>query len=417
MLGLKPAFDETDRPRLIKQVTTDEPERLSRLNPAIPRDLVTIVHKAIDREPSRRYQTAREFADDLERFLADEPSWLAAAARWNGRCVGSAAGRPRPLWWASAPWRRWPSRRRSSYCSTAANWNGPNVKRSKRRVEAEHSRDAEASQREVAEAARHEAERQRRMADGARHEAEKEREQAILQRGLLAVHTGQWKDAADDLDRYTRSHPNAKDAWLGLADAQAGLGLPQKAAAAYGKVIGLEQDNIAARLGRAEQELAQGDYAGAISDYSHAYKLDPDQFEDTAGFARALDERSAGWQVLHPSKLAGAGGITLKALEDGSIVPGTVNGGTRDARSSPAARAIARSSPGPTWPASGQFGWKQSRIADRYWPGLAPGVVAGLVARVVASLVGQVVGTSLLSHSICQSSAPPPQGRMVERMP
>ena len=40
---------------------------------AIPRDLETIVHKAIDRDPAHRYPTAGELADDLQRFLGDEP--------------------------------------------------------------------------------------------------------------------------------------------------------------------------------------------------------------------------------------------------------------------------------------------------------------------------------------------------------
>jgi hypothetical protein len=39
----------------------------------MPRDLETIVHKAIDREPGRRYQTAGDLATDLQRFLDDEP--------------------------------------------------------------------------------------------------------------------------------------------------------------------------------------------------------------------------------------------------------------------------------------------------------------------------------------------------------
>jgi WD40 repeat protein len=72
MLARKPAFEERDRHRLIKRVTTDEPPRLDKLNRAIPRDLVTIVHKAIDREPTRRYATAGELAADLQRFLDDE---------------------------------------------------------------------------------------------------------------------------------------------------------------------------------------------------------------------------------------------------------------------------------------------------------------------------------------------------------
>ena len=43
------------------------------LNPAIPRDLETIVLKAIDREPVHRYASAKELADDLSRFLEDRP--------------------------------------------------------------------------------------------------------------------------------------------------------------------------------------------------------------------------------------------------------------------------------------------------------------------------------------------------------
>jgi WD40 repeat protein len=73
LLALRPAFDHPEPNQLIKQVTADEPPRLDRLNAALPHDLVTIVHKAIDREPARRYQTAGELAADLQRFLNDEP--------------------------------------------------------------------------------------------------------------------------------------------------------------------------------------------------------------------------------------------------------------------------------------------------------------------------------------------------------
>ena len=73
LLALRPAFDEKDRNRLIKQVTTTEPPRLDRLNRQVPRDLETIVHKAIDRDPAHRYAAAGELAADLQRFLDDEP--------------------------------------------------------------------------------------------------------------------------------------------------------------------------------------------------------------------------------------------------------------------------------------------------------------------------------------------------------
>jgi eukaryotic-like serine/threonine-protein kinase len=73
LLAFRPAFDETERNRLIKQVTTAEPARLDRLNREIPRDLVTIVHKAIDRDPAHRYAAAAALAADLQRFIDDEP--------------------------------------------------------------------------------------------------------------------------------------------------------------------------------------------------------------------------------------------------------------------------------------------------------------------------------------------------------
>jgi WD40 repeat protein/serine/threonine protein kinase len=73
LLCLRPAFDETERHRLIKQVTSADPPRLDRLNREVPRDLVTIVHKAIDRDPAHRFASAADLAADLQRFIDDEP--------------------------------------------------------------------------------------------------------------------------------------------------------------------------------------------------------------------------------------------------------------------------------------------------------------------------------------------------------
>ncbi len=73
MLAFRPAFDEKERRRLVKQVTEVVPVRLGRLNPQVPRDLETVVHKAIEKDPKQRYGSAAELAEDLERFLEDEP--------------------------------------------------------------------------------------------------------------------------------------------------------------------------------------------------------------------------------------------------------------------------------------------------------------------------------------------------------
>ena len=73
LLVLKPAFDSPDRLRLIELVRDSEPVKPRSIDPRIPRDLETIILKAIDKDPKRRYQSADEMSADLHRFVADEP--------------------------------------------------------------------------------------------------------------------------------------------------------------------------------------------------------------------------------------------------------------------------------------------------------------------------------------------------------
>jgi WD40 repeat protein/serine/threonine protein kinase len=73
LLVLRPAFDGQDRLHLVDQIGRLEPARLRTLDPRIPRDLETILMKAIEKDPRRRYPSAQALAGDLRRFLADEP--------------------------------------------------------------------------------------------------------------------------------------------------------------------------------------------------------------------------------------------------------------------------------------------------------------------------------------------------------
>jgi tetratricopeptide (TPR) repeat protein len=73
LLTGKPAIDGKDREQILNAITRDEPRMPRTLDTAIPHDLETIVLKAMAKEPAERYATARELADDLRRFVTNEP--------------------------------------------------------------------------------------------------------------------------------------------------------------------------------------------------------------------------------------------------------------------------------------------------------------------------------------------------------
>ena len=93
LLAMQPAFAANDRNKLIKMVTSEEPIRLDKVKPEIPRDLVTIVHKSIEKEPERRYATALLLAADLQRYIDDEPI-LARRQTELEKCVRWARHHP-----------------------------------------------------------------------------------------------------------------------------------------------------------------------------------------------------------------------------------------------------------------------------------------------------------------------------------
>ena len=91
LVALRPAFEDSERNDLIDRVLHNEPARLKNLIPAVAWDLETIIHKAIARDPARRYGTSAALGDDLRRFLAGQPisarraQWPERAVRWCQR--------------------------------------------------------------------------------------------------------------------------------------------------------------------------------------------------------------------------------------------------------------------------------------------------------------------------------------------
>jgi serine/threonine protein kinase len=74
MLAGRPPFlpDESDTSIMVR-VATENPVSPAWHKPGIPRDLETICLKCLAKEPAERYATAAEVADDLQRFLDDQP--------------------------------------------------------------------------------------------------------------------------------------------------------------------------------------------------------------------------------------------------------------------------------------------------------------------------------------------------------
>jgi eukaryotic-like serine/threonine-protein kinase len=73
MLTGRPPFFAESPQAIIEQVKTDEPVTPRQLNASVPADLENICLKCLEKEATRRYQTAKALAEDLERFLRGEP--------------------------------------------------------------------------------------------------------------------------------------------------------------------------------------------------------------------------------------------------------------------------------------------------------------------------------------------------------
>jgi serine/threonine-protein kinase len=73
LLTGQPPFRGDTPLQTLEQVVACEPVSLRRRNPGVPRELETICHKCLEKEPGKRYGSALELADDLGNFLEDRP--------------------------------------------------------------------------------------------------------------------------------------------------------------------------------------------------------------------------------------------------------------------------------------------------------------------------------------------------------
>lgn len=91
LLTLRTPFAGEHREQVISQIMDEEPVPPKLRNRSAPRDLQTICLKSLEKNPARRYQSARELANDLRYYAAGRPitaqplSPLGRCARWAGR--------------------------------------------------------------------------------------------------------------------------------------------------------------------------------------------------------------------------------------------------------------------------------------------------------------------------------------------
>ena len=84
----QPVFNSGTAQGVILQILNVEPVPPRTWQRGIPKDLETIILKCLSKEPSRRYQQARDLVDDLRAYLDNRPirarraTWREHGARW-----------------------------------------------------------------------------------------------------------------------------------------------------------------------------------------------------------------------------------------------------------------------------------------------------------------------------------------------
>lgn len=192
---------------LLRQIIEDPPASPRKLDHEIPPDLETICLKCLEKEPARRYGSALELAEELERFLAGRPilarpiTRLGRVWRWSrrNRALAAAAGVCALLI--------------AGIVAGSVLWASREAEL-RRQAEGERTRAYQAEQQarrkeQEATAARRLAETEQAKAIEAAKTLQKSLAERSFQSGQLASERGKWREAHDRFDEALRlGHPD-----------------------------------------------------------------------------------------------------------------------------------------------------------------------------------------------------------------
>lgn len=83
LLTCQSVVEADDRKEVLRRILYEAPKLPSQINTDLPRDLETVVMKCLSKDKENRYDSARELADDLERFVEGQPIVAVRPGLWQ----------------------------------------------------------------------------------------------------------------------------------------------------------------------------------------------------------------------------------------------------------------------------------------------------------------------------------------------